>query len=83
MKASLGLASFGFITVVLFIVLSQPFEDIIDAVDDQGEEFGVDSYIHEYLNNLKTIFGLVFVFSLVGLIVWFILGAGREEYEQY
>jgi len=35
------------------------------------------------LNTIRTLFGLMFVLSMIGLIIWFLLGAHEEEYEEY
>jgi len=90
-KASLGLATFSFINLVLFIVLSNPFNMILTKVDEEAQQiddtnvpsFSYSGKVAPFLNSLATLFGLMFLFSFVALIIWFFLGAHREEYEEY
>jgi len=99
-KASIGLAAFGFINLVLFIAISAPFSSVLHAMSDEAGK--LDEYEYNYssgqgektgrtLNNsnfqhfygmIRMIFGLTFVFSMFGSIVWFFLGTHEEEYEQ-
>jgi len=83
MKGAIGLAVFAFINLVLFIVLSNPFGLIMDIISAEATNMNIASDVNPFLNNFRTVFGIVFVFSFVGLIVWFILGAHRQEYESY
>jgi len=82
-KASIGLATFSFINLVLFIVLSTPVGNIFTMVEDQAEDMGVDADVQPLITSFRTVFGLMFVLSGVGLIVWFFLGSHEEEYEEY
>jgi len=82
-RASVGLATFGFINLLLFIVLSSPVTTIFDMIDQEGQDMGVDSDVTPLINAFRTVFGLMFIFSMVGLIIWFFLGAHEEEYEEY
>jgi len=82
-RGAIGLATFGFINLVLFLVLNSPMNDIFYTVSNYSTQFGVASSMAPILSMLRVIFGLTFVLSMVGLIVWFFLGAHQEEYEQY
>lgn len=84
-RQSVALATFGFITLVLFIVLSAPFTFLMDTIHDEAGNPAVDvaDDVRPIINNLRLIFGLTFVFSMVGLVIWFLLGSHEEEYEQY
>ena len=82
-KASVGLATFGFINLVLFIVLSAPFGDLVDTISEESADLGVDSDVDPFLDIWRTIFGVSFVLSMFGLAVWFFLGTHREEFEQH
>lgn len=82
-KASIGLVVFAFINLVLFIVLSQPTTTIFNTVSDQSVKFHVDSQVNPIINMLRTVFGLTFVLSMVGLVVWFFLGSHEKEGEEY
>ena len=83
MKASLGLATMGTIIVILFIVLNNPFNTIIDMIDEEATDFGVSSDVDPFLTMILTIFGLVFALSMAGLITWFFLSSHETEHEQY
>jgi len=84
--AAVGLVTFGFINLVLFIVLSSPFGTLTDLIEEQADSSHLDvqsGNVTLYLNNFKTVFGLSFVLSMTGLVVWFFLGSHKEEYEEY
>lgn len=82
-RMSIYLATFGFINLILFIVLSSPMGMIFDMIDEQSERLDVQADTVDFIDMFRTIFGLMFVFSMAGLVLWFFLGAHREEYEQY
>lgn len=85
-SSAVGLVTFGFINLVLFIVLSAPFGTLTDLIEEQAgpEHMDVQSgNVTAFLNNFKTVFGLSFVLSMAGLIVWFFLGTHKTEHEQY
>jgi hypothetical protein len=86
-KQSLGLASFAFINLVLFITISTPFNQIIymteDAANDTLDADVLANNIHPFYGYLRMIFGLCFTFSMIGLILGFFLVSHRNEYEEY
>jgi len=82
-KASIALASMGTILVILFAVMSSPFEDLIDMIDEEATEIGIDSDVDPFLTMVTTIFGTVFAISMLGLVMWFFLGSHEDEHEQY
>ena len=43
----------------------------------------VSSRVVPILNNYTTLFWLLFLFSMIGAFITFILGSHREEHEQY
>jgi len=83
MKASIGLATFGFINLALFIVLSSPFGQILDTISDESHELNIDDDVDPFLDIWRTVFGMTFVLSMFGLAVWFFLGSHRDEYEEH
>ena len=83
MKASAALATFGFINLVLFMTLSNPFSLIMDTIDNQSEAYNINSSVGHFTEQWRMLFGLMFVLSFVGLIVWFLLGTHKEVYEEY
>jgi len=82
-RTAVALATFGFINLVLFIVLSSPMNSIFGLVEDQAEEMEIEDDVDPIINVWRTVFGFVFVASMVGLIVWFFLGSHEEEFEEY
>jgi len=86
-KQSIGLATFAFINLVLFIVLSGPFGTIIatteDAANDTLDQDTIDRSITPFYGYLRTIFGLCFTFSMFGLILGIFLQSHKDEYEEY
>lgn len=85
-SSAVGLITFGFINLVLFIVLSAPFGELTNLIEEQADSSHMDVQsgdVKAYLDNFKTVFGLTFVLSMAGLIVWFFLGTHKEERESY
>jgi hypothetical protein len=84
-RVAVGLATFGFINLVLFLVLSGPINVLFVTVTDLANNTNatVGARVYPLIQMLRTIFGLIFVLSMVGLIVWYFLGTHEEEYEQY
>ena len=86
-KASIGLAVFGFITITLFSVLSDPFVYLADPdegiISEQAQELGVDSDVTPFLTMIMTVFGFTFLSSVIGLVLWFFMGSHEEEQDYY
>lgn len=86
-KQSLGLASFAFINLVLFIVISTPFNNILvmteEVANDTLDQDVLDRSIAPFYGYLRTIFGLCFTFSMFGLILGFFLQSHKDEYEEH
>jgi len=80
---SIGLIVFAFINFILFITFSDPFNTITEMLLTEAGNLGIESNVTPFITMLRNVFGLMFVFSFIGLIVWFILGAHKEEYEEY
>jgi len=81
-KVGISLATFAFITLVLFIVLSSPVETIFGLIEDQASDMNITKDVNPLIANFRTVFGLTFVFSLVGLIAWALFASHAEEYEE-
>jgi hypothetical protein len=82
-RTSVAIVTFGFVNLVLFIVLSTPIGNIFGLVEDQADEMGISGDVDPIINMWRTVFGFTFVASMIGLIVWFFLGSHEEEYEEY
>lgn len=82
-KVSIGLATFSFINLVLFLTLSSPMDTLLSTVHNLSNQTNVSADVAPFISMIRTIFGLTFVLSMGGLIIWFFLGSHREEYEEY
>jgi hypothetical protein len=81
-KASIGLATFSFINLVLFIALSNPFGLLMDTIEEQSEVLNLSGQVNHHVSNIRIIFGVVFVLSAFGAIAWFFIGSHEEEHVQ-
>jgi len=50
---------------------------------DAANITGVYSDVNPHLLNIEIVFWLMFIFSAVGAIAWFVLGSHKEEHEEY
>ena len=86
-KQGIAFATLSFITLVIFIVMTQPYDMILDTVqnesDQRFESEMVDDHITPVLTTLRTLFGILFVLSMVSLFVGIFLASHEEEYEEY
>jgi hypothetical protein len=82
-KQSIALATFGFITLVIFISMSMPFDFLMGTINNESIKAGVDSNVSPIITMIRNLFGLLFLLSMVGLIVWFFLGSHEDEYEEH
>lgn len=81
-RQSVGLITFAFITMVLFIVLSAPMATIFGMIDEEAEKMDIDDDVSPIIATYAIVFGMVFVLSMFGLGVWFFLGSHQSEYEE-
>ena len=82
-RTAVAIVTFGFINLILFIVLSTPMGSIFGMVEEQADEMGVADDVNPMIDMWRTVFGFTFVASMIGLIVWFFLGSHEEEYEEF
>jgi hypothetical protein len=82
-KQSIALATFGFITLVIFISMSMPFDFLMGTINNESIKAGVDSNVSPIITMIRNLFGLLFLLSMVGLIMWFFLGSHEDEYEEH
>ena len=80
--ASISLGAFAAIIFILFSVMSGPFGDVIDSIGDSADEMNVEDEVDPFLELYLTVFALIFILSMIGLIAWYILGSHREEYDE-
>ena len=82
-KQSVGIAVFGFINMVLFIALSNPFGMLMDTISEESTKIGVATEVIPFITTFRTIFGVTFVLSMFGLAIWFFLNSHKFEAESY
>jgi len=84
-RNTIGLATFAFINLALFIVFSNPFGLFLDTLEDQADLMGVNTTenVSPHFDAFRHVFGIFFVMGMVGLIIQFFLGSHRDEYESY
>jgi len=82
-KQQIGLLTFAFINLTLFIVLSGPLlGGFVTTAGDGLSPDVVDRSINPFYGYLRTIFGLCFTFSIFGLVLGFFLQSHKDEYEE-
>lgn len=84
--AAIGLATFAFINLVLFFAMAGPFGQIGDMLIEQSDSSHMNvtsGNVTAHMGKLQTVFGLMFILSIVGLILWFVLGSHRLEGEEF
>jgi len=83
MRATIFLGVLSFVNLVLAIIFNRVRAALWDALRTASNQTGVYSQVNPHLANFELVFWLIFIFSAVGAIAWFILGSHEEEYEQY
>ena len=83
MKATIFLAFLSFINLILAVSFNLVFVHLYTELRAASNMTGVYEQVNPHLINIQLIFWLMFVFSAVGAIVWYILGSHREEFEEY
>lgn len=82
-RLSVTLISMSFIILVLFIVLSSPISTIFSMINDESEKMGVEDDVSPIITTYTTIFGMVFVLSMVSVGVYFLLGSHSDEFDTH
>lgn len=77
------LAFVSFINLVLALSMHVVVNTVFTQLKSASTQMGVYGKVASLLGNLEIIFWLLFILSAVGAIVWYMLGAHREEYETY
>lgn len=83
MQATIFLAFLSFINLILAITFNFVFVHLYTTLRSASNMTGVYSEVNPHLINIQLVFWLMFIFSAVGAIVWYILGSHREESEEY
>jgi hypothetical protein len=82
-RATIFLAFLSFINLILAITFNLVRSTLWEQLIIASNKTGVQSQVVPHLNNLTLVFWLLFIFSAIGAIVWYVLGSHREEHEQY
>jgi len=83
LAATILLAFFSFINLMLAITFNLVRTTLWEQLEAASEQMGVWSQVAPHLINFELLFWILFIFSAVGAIVWYILGSHRQEHEQY
>ena len=82
-RATIFLAFLSFLNLMLAITFNYIRSNVWETIRDASNITGVYSDVNPHLINFEIIFWLLFIFSAVGAIAWYILGSHQEEYETY
>ena len=84
---ALGLATLGFIFLVLFIMLSVPISTYFDTLEQAANETGDSVYenVHRHIEGnggLRWLFGFIFVIFEIAAVVRAFIFSISETYEE-
>ena len=82
-RESIMLAVISFFGLVLAIVFDLLRSNLWYQLRAAANETGIYSELNPHLITLETIFWIVFVFFMIGAVVAYLLGAHKEEFEEY
>jgi len=82
-RATIMLAIVSFINLFLAVTFNYLRSTLWSALRDASNTTGVYSNVNPILSNLELVFWLLFIFSGVGAIAWYILGSHSKEHEEY
>ena len=73
----------GFINLVLAIAFDLVRSNLWEQIRSASNNTGVYAQVNPHLITLESIFWIIFIISMVGCILAYVLGAHKEEFEQY
>ena len=82
-RATIFLAFLAFLNLILAITFNLIRSNVWEILRDASNMTGVYSEVNPHLINFELVFWLLFIFSAVGAIAWYILGSHQEEHEEY
>ena len=82
-RATIFLAFVSFLNLILAITFNLIRSNVWTILRDASNMTGVYSDVNPHLINFELVFWLLFIFSAVGAIAWYILGSHQEEHEEY
>ena len=83
---AIGLATLGFIFLVLFIMLSAPIGDYFGFLEDAADDSGIGEEVRSHTEGnggLRWLFGFIFVIFEVAAVIRAFTFAHSETYEEY
>ena len=82
-RATIFLGFLSFLNLVLAITFNMVRTNLWEQLLYASNQTGVYSQVAPHFANLTFVFWLLFIFSAIGAIVWYVLGSHREEHEEY
>jgi len=82
-KATIGLVVFSAINLLLAVVFNLVRSTLWEQLRTAANQTGVYSEVNPHLINFEIVFWLLFIFSAIGAIAWYVIGSHEEEYEEY
>lgn len=82
-RATIGLVVFSAINLILAVVFNLVRSTLWEQLRTASNQTGVYSQVNPHLGNFEIVFWLLFIFSALGAIAWYIIGSHEEEYEEY
>jgi len=81
--ATITLAAFSFINFLLALVTSITYGYLKPALWKASNITNVAAQTMPLINQIETLLWVLFLFSAIAAIVWYIIGSHQEEYESY
>jgi len=81
--ATILLAFISFVNLILAVSMNLVRQTLFDALLDAASQQGIYGKVESLYTNLEIVFWLLFLFSAIGAIAWYILGSHQEEHESY
>jgi hypothetical protein len=82
-KATIFLGILSFVNLVLAVVFNLVRSTLWEQLRSASNKTGVYAQVNPHLVNFELVFWLIFIFSAIGAIAWYVLGSHAEEYEEY
>ena len=82
-RATIFLGILSFVNLVLAVVFNLVRSTLWEQLRSASNKTGIYSQVNPHLVNFELVFWLIFIFSAIGAIAWYILGSHEEEYEEY
>ena len=81
--ATVILAFAGFINLLMAIIMSFTQKHLHAAIWEASNATNISSKVMPFLRGFESLMWILFIFSSLGAIVWYIIGSHSEEHETY